>query len=266
MTSTPNGEQYSSEVSAQDQTQETTPEPERLASLDHTAMGASIEAVIAKYPRMDIGVSWIDIKTGEHGDFGVQDPFVAASTAKLLTAISFLHDVEQGSASLTQKVGNKSATDALEAMIVKSDNQSWHDFNNEVMSHQELTDYADTIGFTGYDPDSNTVTPASLAKLLANLYQRRLLNDENTKLLLSYMEHAEEVEYFKEIAPDGVRVYHKPGYLQDRVHDAAIIDNNERPFVLVVFTKSRTGSYTVSSGADIFKTIGAAAYSSFKLQ
>lgn len=240
-------------------------EPVSPKRLDHTAFTTEIESVIAAYPSVDIGVSWIDIETGESHDYGVQDPFVAASTAKLLTAIAFLHDVETGTDSLDDMVGAKSAEDALRAMIVKSDNQAWHDFNNTVMSHQELAEYANKIGFSSYDPDENTITPGSLAKLLSNFYQRRLLNDRHTDLLLSLMKEAfeAEVQYFPDLAPANTTVYHKPGYLKDRMHDAAIIDNGNRPYVLVLFTKSRTGAYDPEIGADIFTRIGKASFASF---
>ncbi len=239
------------------------PEPEPIKSLDHTPFASDVNAVISKYPSMDIGVSWVDIKTGETGDYGVQVPFVAASTAKLLTATAFLHEVESGNAKMTDKVGARTAQAALEAMIVESDNEAWHDFNNTILSHEELAAYAQTIGFTDYDPGKNTVTPANLAKLLSNFYQKRLLNDEHTALLLSYMQRAKLVPYVSDVAPDDVKVYHKPGFLNDRVHDATIIDNGDRPYVLVIFTKSRTGTYNTTSGVDVFTQIAKSSFSSF---
>lgn len=238
------------------------PQPKEL---DHTALSSEVEAIVAEYASVDIGVSWIDIETGDSRDYGVQDPFVAASTAKLLTAIAFLHDVENGTNSLNDTVGTRTARAALEAMIVKSDNEAWHDFNNTVMSHEELAEYASKIGFSSYDPDKNTITPGSLAKLLSNFYQKRLLNEEHTNLLLSFMKQAYEpqVNYVPSLAPSGTTVYHKPGYLKDRMHDAAIIDNGGRPYVLVLFTKSRTGVYDTSYGADIFTRITKASLASF---
>jgi beta-lactamase class A len=250
-------------VSAQEPQSMKQPEPEKLRQLDHTAMASEINAVIGKYPSMDIGVSWVDIKTGESGDYGVQVPFVAASTAKLLTAMAFLTDVENHKATLNDPVGSRTAQAALEAMIVDSDNDAWHDFNNTVMSHEELAAYAQKIGFTDYDPDRNTVTPGNIAKLLSNFYQRRLLNEVNTNLLLSYMERAKEVPYISDVAPAGVKVYHKPGYLTDRIHDATIIDNGDRPYVLVIFTKSHTSTYNTAAGTDIFTTIAKSSFSSF---
>jgi hypothetical protein len=58
--------------------------------------------------------------------------------------------------------------------------------------------------------------------------------------------------------PAGVKVYHKAGWLDDRVHDAAIIDNGKHPYVLVIFTKDISGDYNAAIGhkiyADITKT------------
>lgn len=238
-------------------------QPEPIKQLDHTKMANEINAVINEYPSMDIGVSWVDIKTSESGDYGVQVPFVAASTAKLLTAMAFMHEVEIGNASLNDAVGSRTAQTALEAMIVKSDNDAWNDFNNSVLSHDELAAYAQKIGLTEYDPDKNTITPTSLAKLLSNFYQKRLLNEQHTQMLLSYMQRAELVPYISDAAPTGVKVYHKPGYLKDRVHDATIIDNGDRPYVLIIFTKSRMGAYNTTAGIDVFTRIAKSSFDSF---
>jgi beta-lactamase class A len=226
-----------------------------IPKIDYSNMNAEIPAIIAQYPGYDIGVAAVDIKTGDNVTYGVENPFVAASTAKLLTAIAYLHDVEQGKSTLSQTVGSRTAQAALEAMIVESDNGAWNDFNNGVMSHDELAAYALAVGFSNYDPNKNTITASSLAGLLSKLYQKKLLNAEHTNLLLSYMQRAKEVEYITSMVPAGVKVYHKPGYLSDRIHDAAIIDNGERPYVLVVFTKSRTKVYDSLAGADMFRKI-----------
>jgi beta-lactamase class A len=250
-------------ISAKAESSQTQPQEPPLKQLDFSVMKSQIDTKIKAYPLMDIGVAWVDMKTGETGTHGVELPFVAASTGKLFTAIAFLHDVENKHASLTDKVGTRDAKAALEAMIVESDNAAWNDFNNSVMSHKQLAEYAQSIGFADYNPDENTISPASLAKLLNNLHQRRLLNDEHTNLLLSYMQQAKEVEYVTSIAPAGVKVFHKPGFLTDRVHDAMIIDNGDRPYVLVIFTKSSTGSYNTKSGADIFQAIARSTFDTF---
>lgn len=255
------GKDKSDEASAQQVQVQKQPEP--VKHLDFTTMDSSISSVITAHPSLDIGVATVDIKTGDSKTYGVENAFVAASTAKLLTAIAYLHDVEQGNNTLDEKIGTRTAQAALEAMIVESDNQAWYDFNLGVLSHEELSTYAQQIGFANYDPDKNTVTATSLAQLLSNLYQRKLLNESHTTLLLSYMQKAKEVEFITSIAPANVKVYHKPGYLSDRVHDAAILDDGKRPYVLVIFTKSRTNSYNMATGADIFHQITQATFTTF---
>jgi beta-lactamase class A len=239
------------------------PVPEPIKILDYTSMDATINSVIAANPGMDIGISTIDIKTGDTKTYGVQEVFVAASTAKLLTAIAYLHDVEQGNHTLTESIRGRTAQSALETLIVDSDNQAWIDLNYVAMSSAELASYAETIGFTNYNHNRNTTTATSLATLLGNLYNRKLLNEQHTSLLLSYMERAKNVEYIPDSVPDGVRVYHKPGYLADRVHDAAIIDDGKRPYVLVIFTKARNSVYNNTAGAAVFNEVAAATYQTF---
>lgn len=239
------------------------PAPEPVKAIDFTLMNATINAQVAKYPTMDIGVAVIDLKTGDAVYNGVQSPFVAASTAKLITAIAFLHDVEQGKASLTQRVGSRSAQEALKTMIIDSDNAAWNDFNNGVLSHSELAAYASSIGVSDYDPEKNTITPRSVGQLLNSFYGKKLLNQEHTDLLLSYMLQAKEVDYITNNVPTGTKVYHKPGFLDDRVHDAAIVDNGKRPYVLVIFSKARKGSYNTQAGSELFKQITLATTQAF---
>jgi beta-lactamase class A len=239
--------------SSETQIEETKPEPPK--KLDFTTMNAAINAEIVRYPNMDIGVSVIDIMTGDSQEYGVQVPFLAASTAKMLTAIAFLQNVEQGKNTLTQQVGGRSAQAALEALIVESDNAAWYDFNTGIMSHAELNAVAESVGLTKYNPENNTIIPSDVAKLLNALYQEKLINHENTQLLLSYMARAKEVDFVTNTVPAGIKVYHKPGYLADRVHDAVIIDNGKRPYVLVIFSKSRTSSYNRTQGEVLFKNV-----------
>jgi len=243
--------------------QAATPKPEVPKKLDFTTMNNAINSEIQKYPYMDVGIAVIDIKTGDSQTYGVQNPFVAASTAKLLTAISYLHDVEKGSTTLSQQVGSRSAQDALKALIIDSDNDAWNDFNNGIMSHAELTSYATSIGLTNYNPDTNTITPGNVAKLLSDLYQHKLINGEHTDLLLSYMAQAKEVEFITNTIPSNAKLYHKPGYLADRVHDAAIVDDGKRPFVLVIFSKSRSTGYNMTQGEALFKNITLATTQTF---
>jgi beta-lactamase class A len=77
------------------------------------------------------------------------------------------------------------------------------------------------------------------------------------------MAQAKEVEFITNTVPSGIKIYHKPGYLADRVHDAAIIDDGKRPYVLVIFSKSRSTGYNMTQGSTLFKQITLATTDTF---
>lgn len=220
----------------------------RPKKIDTTIMDAEINALIAQHPGLDIGVAVYDIKGEVPKQYGVEAPFMAASVSKIISATLYLRDVEQGKASLDAALGGKTAGTQLEEMIVRSDNAAWEHFN-ALLTHERLAAYGNEIGFSNYTPRGNTIVVSDVALLLKKLYKGELLNRQNTELLLSYMEHANKAEYIAQSIPAGVTVYHKAGWLSDRFHDAAIIDNDKHPYVLVIFTKSRTTSYPPDGNA-----------------
>lgn len=233
-----------------------------LSSAQASTMAAQINSVIVAHPELDIGIAVQDLNTGKTYTCGENEPFIAASVSKVLTATLFLHEVEQGNASLTDSVGGSTAQYQLQQLIEQSDNTAWEDFNS-LLGHQELKDYANQIGLSNYDPDDNSLTVDTIATLLGKLYKQQLLNKSDTNLLLSYMQNANETEYISASIPAGVKVYHKAGWLEDRVHDAAIIDNGKHPYVLVIFTKAESGTYDTTVGQQVFASITGATTKAF---
>ncbi len=233
----------------------------RASQASLTAMSQKINEVIARYPGVQIAVSVTDLNTGSSYDYGVSAGYLAASTAKLLTATLYLQDVENGSHSLQETVGNYTASYQLQQMIEQSDNDAWVAFNGE-LGHEALQAWATKLGLTSYDADTNILSSKDVALLLTKLYQHKLLNTDHTKLLLSYMQNANETQYIESSVPANVKVYHKAGWLSDRVHDAAIIDDGKNPYVLVIFSKT-AGDYDTQAGQDIFHTITDATVTTF---
>jgi beta-lactamase class A len=230
----------------------TDPKPTPPPPIDEAALATAINAIIAKNPGLDIGVSVHDLSNNKSYDYGVENPFVGASVSKLLSATLFLKEVENGKYKLTQQIGDKTAEAQIQAMVAKSDNDAWHAINDE-LGHPALKTYADSIGLTSYDPEKNTITSANVGVLLHKLYKRELLNDGHTRILLASMKQdAEEIQFIRNYIDPSIVVYHKAGWLNDRAHDTAIIENGDRPFVLVIFTKARYGNYDFSRGQKLF--------------
>ena len=223
------------------------------------ALDATINGIIDAHPEYQIGVALMEIPAGAASDqvhlYGVEEPFEAASTAKVLAAEAYYHLVETGEASLNEPLGAYPASFQLQAMIQQSDNDSWSLIMN-VVGHQELTDYASSLGVQ-YDPESNTLTPADMAHILAGLYSGSLLNAADTSQLLSTMQNTNDETLIPAAVPADVTVYHKYGELDGELHDAAVLDKDGHAYTLVVYTKGEDLS-SVPERTDIIHQVTAA--------
>ncbi|MBA3757299.1 serine hydrolase [Candidatus Saccharibacteria bacterium] len=236
--------------------------PKEIEKINTAALKTDIDTIISKYPKMQIGVSFSDIKTSAKLNLGAEDTFRAASTTKLITAALFLQQTQSGQRSLDQLVGGSSARIQLKLLIENSDNAAWEAFD-AILGGQALDEYARQIGMLTYTSSRNRTTPSDIAVLLKKLYRGELLNQENTNLLLSHMRIASEKQYILAVIPESTKAYHKAGYLADRAHDAAIIDDGKRPFVLVIFSMSENGQYSYIEGAKMMHEITTAVLSAY---
>ena len=197
---------------------------------------ASINAVIQANSEYQVGVALLDLNTGALKQYGVEAPFEAASTAKVLTAVAYYEMVEAGQASLDDPMGDFTSGFQLREMIQDSDNDSWTLLASAV-GNATLEADAAAIGVT-YDSAGNTLTTAAMAQILGNLYGGKLLTPEHTQQLLSYMQNTNNEDLIPAALPAGVTVYHKYGLLDGELHDAAILATPTHSVVLVIYTKS----------------------------
>lgn len=204
---------------------------------------ANVNGLLATNSTIDIGVSVIDVKTGTKVNYGYQDAFHGASTTKVLTAAAFLHQVEQGQHSLTEQLSGATAQEHLRRMINRSDNNSWAVLNSTV-GYSQLDAYAAQNGINSYKYIGNTMNAQDMALLLFKLYKRQLISPEHTNLLLSFMQNTNNEDMIPLATPAGGNLYHKYGQLDDRLHDASILEYKDRPIVLVIYTKAQAGQDT----------------------
>jgi beta-lactamase class A len=199
------------------------------------ALDSAISAIIGAHGGYQIGVALIDLSDGAVHEYGVNQAFVAASTAKVLAAAAFYHLVESGKASLDDQLGDWTAGFQLKEMIQDSDNDSWS-LIMDAVGHQGLSDYAQTLGIS-YDPQSNTLTPAEMARILSALYSGTLLNPDDTAQLLSYMQDTNNENLIPAAVPADITVFHKYGLLGGELHDAAVLSRSADSYAFVVYTK-----------------------------
>lgn len=200
---------------------------------------AEINAVIDANSDYQVGVAVVDVSDGadpaDVHEYGVQAPFVAASTAKVLAAEAYYHLVETGEASLDDRLGAYTAEFQLQAMIQQSDNDSWS-LIMDAVGHEELAEYAASIG-VDYAATSNTLTPAEMARILGGLYSGELLEPADTAQLLSYMQDTNNESLIPAAVPDGITVFHKYGLLNGALHDAGILAKDGKAYAVVIYTK-----------------------------
>ncbi|HSD55674.1 MAG TPA: serine hydrolase, partial [Candidatus Saccharimonadales bacterium] len=150
----------------------------------------TIQEVINKYSNtLDISISLTDLQTNKTYHYGDTAAFTAASVGKLVTAAAFLHEVDKGSASLTQDIGGATAQEEIRLMLVDSDNTAWHNIKAAVTTEAQQA-YADSIGLATYSASENTMSTDDVALLLTKLASGKLFADQYTQLMLGYMEQA----------------------------------------------------------------------------
>lgn len=235
---------------------------QEMYKIDRAGLDNAVQEIIDANPRLDIGVAIADLQTRQTYQYGETASFDGASIGKLITATALLHKVEVGNLSLNDRIGDKTVRDLLTAMIVDSDNDAWVKLNTN-LGKPELNRFAHMLGLTSYTAEKNTLTAADIALLLAKFAGQKLLDPEHNDLLLSLMHDADMRGFIVKAAPGGVNVYHKGGYLDDRLHDAAIIQKDDRAYVLVIFSKSLNGKYDYSKGSEVFGKITKATLKTF---
>ncbi|WP_247040847.1 serine hydrolase [Arthrobacter rhizosphaerae] len=217
---------------------ETKPPGERMAGLTEE-LDDAIQGILADNADFRIGVALGDVQSGEVRLYGDVSTYLAASTAKVLTAVAYYHLVETGDLELEEPLGNYTAAFQLEAMINSSNDDSWL-LLMDAIGFPRLIEYAASIGIS-YDPKQNLLTPVEMAILLMRLYSGDLINPEHTAQLLGHMQETNNEELIPAAVPAGVTVHHKYGIVDQYMHDVAILTSGGTAYSLAIYTENPFG-------------------------
>lgn len=207
------------------------PEVPAEAAVD---LGASLQGILDGNAGHRIGVAVMDTHSGALQTFGDVSPYLAASTAKIITAAAYYHLVETGEKSLDAPLGAFDARFQLKAMVNTSSEDSWLLLMRDI-GYPRLIEYARSIGLQ-YDPEQNLLTPPDMALLLTALAAGKLLNADHTAELLGYMQQTNDEELIPAALDPGITVQHKYGVVQGYVHDAAILSSGGRSYAVTIYT------------------------------
>lgn len=227
-------------------------------SLEDNRMEKVSQLLESRYNKKHLGISVLQLETGQATGIHENDPMYSASVTKLpllyyvqhqldsgkihlsdrLTYIPEVHEFEgaydpSGSGSMTKKADGKDYTVEylLKAVAQESDNVATNILGYYV-AQQYGKDYHDIIGeIVPWDMVTREVSPATASKLMAAIYQQN-------GVIISYLSSTRF--YNQRIAKAiDTKIAHKIGDAYDFRHDVAIV-YGESPFVLSVFTEKMT--------------------------
>jgi beta-lactamase class A len=223
---------------------------------------SDVQKIIDANPLIKFSVSAAPVSTDQVQLIGVDGPLNAASTAKVLTAIFYVKQVEAGHLSLNQTIGGKTAKRQLKLMLQQSDDSAWVTLN-EALGHSNLEQYANSIGLNSYRAATNSISSVDLSTLLKDLVAGRLLNSADTDRLLAYMQNTNYEDFISPAVPGGYQIYHKVGIDEDCLNDTAIIVSPDgRAFVLTIMTNGQ-GLYQWPERAQLMQQIAAGAIKAY---
>lgn len=213
------------------------------------------EVFIAQSPGTSISLAVHDLKNNEY--FGLNDTEIqhAASVSKILTSIYVFAQVEKGKTTLNEPMGAYVIETQIQYLINQSSQDSW-DLLDAKFKPEDQNAYAKTLGLTGTDVrrGKNLMSARDLSILLQKLADGEILTQNHRNKLFSYMQKTESEDFFSPAFKlQGVSFYHKTGKYLGEGHDAAIVNHQTNPFVLVLFTNNNTNTNLIGRGVIMTK-------------
>ena len=188
----------------------------------------------------NIGIAALDLKTGQlvavHGD----EPFPMASTMKVAVAANYLAQVEFGRRSLDERIGGRTASELMAAMIIRSDNHATDLLIRNLGGPARLQEWLEQRNVSGLHVDRNIAqllaakrdlwdvrdssTPKAMVELLRRLDNGTLLRPQSRQYLLGLMAQCKTGKNrMRALLPAGTKVEHKTGTLSGYSSDVGFI-------------------------------------------
>src|SRR5918993_893083 len=151
----------------------------------------------------NLGFAALDLESGELVAIEGDEPFPMASTMKVAVAANYLAQVEFGRRSLDERIGGRTASELMAAMIIRSDNHATDLLLRNLGGPARLQEWLDQRNITGLRVDRNIAqllaakrdlwdvrdssTPKAMVELLRRLDNGTLLRPHSRQYLLRLM-------------------------------------------------------------------------------
>ena len=198
-------------------------------------------------------VAMIDLSDRGYSDvmYNADTQFTSASTYKIFVAYAMINDVETGRRTWSSTINGTTWDACLSRMIINSDNACPEAYLTSI-GYSKFNEIVQSLGVsdkTAFQPYDMRTTAGDLALVLQKLYQGELMSEENKSKLLDLMSR----QIYRQGIPTGVGsagvVYDKVGFMDDLLHDAAIVHSDAGDYVLVIMTNGESWEYIAQVAA-----------------
>ncbi len=158
-----------------------------------------------------------------------------ASLIKLPVVAVFYNLVEDGVYSLDDQPAGSPMGNLAEIALSQSDNESWQILENEI-GEAKINSLMFEWGMKDTDLTDNLTTAEDISLFFTKLYKGEILSEEYKNKMLSDLTDTIYEGQIPAGVPEGIRVAHKVGYLDDVVSDAGIVYFPDNHYVLVIMS------------------------------
>lgn len=213
-------------------------------------------ATLARTLPTEMGIAALDMGTNESICINCEAAFPMASTVKIAIAANYLAQVEYGRRTFDRRIGGRTASQLMSAMIIRSDNYATDLLLRDLGGPQTVQKWLTQNGITGLRIDRSIAqllrarrdlwdvrdssTPRAMVDLLRRLDSGQLLQPTSRSYLFGLMARcATGSNRMKALLPAGTPVEHKTGTLSGYTSDVGFITMPDgRRIAVALFVRS----------------------------
>ncbi len=139
------------------------------------------------------------------------------------------------------KAGTEYSYRELIKHMGKESDRTAYKVMKDVIGEEKLRNFLNEIGATNTDINTGFTTPGDIGIILQKIWNRELMNEENTIELLGFLTDTIYEDWITAGVPDGIKVAHKFGTDSGILADGGIVFAHN-PYILVIMGQEVTKS------------------------